>query len=113
MKDRVTPVQMEVKQKRIMEAELKQSVENDIEIDLGHEIGEIREQLCKLAHVEMMRQRRHLGQLSPEQEREVEALLVSVIDRISNPVVQQMQRSYDAGQIDHLNMWRSVFVFAQ
>ena len=95
-----------------MQVELKQSEENEVEIDLGDAIGELREQLCKLAHVELTRQRRHLGQLSAEQEREVEALLVSVVDRISNPVVQQMQRSYDAGQIDRMQQWRSVFAFA-
>jgi len=96
--------------KQFMEIEAGKSDESLRQIDLGREISAIQDQLQEIARAEMARQRRRLGQLSPEQEHAVEALLISTINKISNPVIEQMRRSFDEGQVERVNRWRSVFV---
>ena len=96
--------------KQFMEIEAGKSDESLRQIDLGREISAVQDQLQEIARAEMARQRRRLGQLSPEQEHAVEALLISTINKISNPVIEQMRRSFDEGQVERVNQWRSVFV---
>ena len=46
---------------------------------------------------------------TPEQERAVEQLLMSAVNKISHPVIHRMRRSYDAGEEREVQAWRDVF----
>ena len=59
-----------------------------------------------IARQELARQRHRLGQLTLEQERAVESLLMSTINKISRPLVQQIERSFETVEAELVNMWR-------
>jgi glutamyl-tRNA reductase len=46
----------------------------------------------------MVRQRKRLGVLSKEQEEAIEALLVSTVNKISHPILNQMRRFYETNE---------------
>jgi glutamyl-tRNA reductase len=80
----------------IVEAEARRFEETLRALDAGPRIGEFRRELQEIARAEFARQRRRLGNLTPEQERAVEALLVSTANKIAHPAVQAMRRSLEA-----------------
>jgi glutamyl-tRNA reductase len=90
----------------IIEAEVARFEQSLRHSDIGQKIGELRKELQTIARQELTRQRRRLGQLTPAQERAVEALLVSAVNKISHPVIQQMRRSADAVETEFTNIWR-------
>jgi glutamyl-tRNA reductase len=57
----------------------------------------------------MDRQRKKLGTLTPEQEQAVEALLMSTVNKISHPVLNQMRRSYESSDSDTVQALRDIF----
>lgn len=61
------------------------------ELDSG--FGAVRRSFQDVACQEFARQRKRLGQLTLEQERAVEALLLSTVEEIAHPVIEQMRRS--------------------
>jgi glutamyl-tRNA reductase len=95
---------------KIVEMEVGRFERSWRELDLGQEIGAMKRRLEEIAQAELARQRRHLGELSPEQERAVEALLISTINKISHPVIRQMRRSFEVGQSDIADIWLDAFV---
>ena len=78
-------------------------------LDIGPTVGALREKLHAIAHAELKRQRHRLGQLTPEQERAIEALLTSAVNKISHPVIHRMRRSYDSGEDARMEAWREIF----
>ena len=78
-------------------------------LDIGPTIGALRDKLQQIARDELERYRQRLGPLSPEQEKAVEALLVSTVNKISHPVMHRMRRSYDAGDEENIQAWREIF----
>jgi len=68
------------------------------ELDLS--IGAVRRSFQAMACQEFARQRKRLGQLTLEQERAVEALLLSTVEEIAHPVIEQMLRSGEISQAD-------------
>jgi len=90
--------------------EVKRFEESLRGLDLGLEISAMKQQLEAIAHEELAKQRRRLGELNPEQERAIEALLISTVNKISHPVIQQMRRSYESGQSDLAGIWLDAFV---
>jgi hypothetical protein len=46
----------------------------------------------------LQRQRKRLGQLTPEQENAIEQLLISTVNKISHPVIDQMRRFYESSE---------------
>jgi glutamyl-tRNA reductase len=63
----------------------------------------------EIARGELKRQRARLGELTPEQERAVEALLMSTVNKISHPLINRLRRSHDTGEEENLRAWRSTF----
>ena len=53
-----------------------------------------------IAKSEMARQRKRLGPLTTEQEAAVEALLMSTVNKISHPILNQMRRFYETSETD-------------
>lgn len=95
---------------RIVEMEVERFEKSCRELDLGQEISAMKHKLESIAQAELARQRRRLGELSPEQERAIEALLISTVNKISHPVIQQMRRSVESGQGDLAGIWLDAFV---
>ncbi|PYS45974.1 MAG: glutamyl-tRNA reductase [Acidobacteria bacterium] len=97
---------------RIVEAEVDRFEKSLRELDLGQEIGAMKRKLEEIAQTELARQRRRLGDLTPEQERAIEALLISTVNKISHPVIQQMRRSAESEQSDIASIWVEAFATA-
>ncbi len=78
-------------------------------LDIGPTLGALREKLQEIARSEMTRQRQRLGALTPEQERAIESLLMSTVNKISHPIIYRLKSSYDAGEADDVQAWRDIF----
>lgn len=93
----------------IVESELMQFQQTLRALDIGPEIGALRGKMQDIARSELVRQRHRLGQLTPEQERAVESLLISTVNKISHPVMLRMRRSYAMPDDDDASVWRDLF----
>jgi glutamyl-tRNA reductase len=93
----------------IVEAEVTQFQQALRDLDIGPTVGALKEKLRRIAREEFERQRNRLGELTPEQERAIEAMLMSAVNKISHPVIHRMRRSYDTGEADEVQAWREVF----
>ncbi|HEX8423204.1 MAG TPA: hypothetical protein VF634_07330, partial [Pyrinomonadaceae bacterium] len=72
-------------------------------------VAALKEKLEEIARAELARQRGRLGELTPEQERAVEALLMSTVNKISHPIINRLRRSHDTGEEENLKAWRNTF----
>jgi glutamyl-tRNA reductase len=79
----------------IVQSEVMQFQQKLRLMDAGPSIGALREKLQDVARSEMARQRKRLGVLTPEQEAAVESLLMSTVNKISHPILNQMRRFYE------------------
>ena len=93
----------------IVESEVMQFQQALRQLDLGPTLGALRARLQQIARDEMERQRQRLGELTPEQERAIEALLLSTVNKISHPLIDRLRRSYDMGEAENLKVWRDIF----
>jgi glutamyl-tRNA reductase len=93
----------------IVESEIMQFQLSLRALDAGPAIGTFRQTLQDVARLEFQRRRSQLGQLTPEQERAIEALLLSTVNKISHPVLSQLRRSYDETDADKIEAWRDLF----
>ena len=93
----------------IVESEIMQFQQALRVLDIGPTIGALRNKLQDIAKLELSRQRGRLGPLTAEQERAVEALLVSTVNKISHPLLSHMRRSFDASDADTIQAWRDIF----
>jgi glutamyl-tRNA reductase len=78
-------------------------------MDMGPSIGALREKLQATARAEMERQRKKLGPLTSEQEAAIEALLMSTVNKISHPILNQMRRFYETSETDQLQSPTDIF----
>lgn len=78
-------------------------------LDIGPTLGALRQKLQNIARAEMVRQRNRLGQLTPEQESAIEAVLMSAVNKISHPVLTHMRRSYKTSDSESIQAWRDIF----
>jgi len=78
-------------------------------LDIGPTVAAIRRKMDDIARGELTRQRGRLGELTPEQERAVEQLLASVVNKISHPVINRLRRSHDTGEEENVQAWRDSF----
>ena len=79
----------------IVQSEVMQFQQSLRLMDLGPTLGSLRLRFHEVAKAELTRQRKRLGQLTPEQEAAVEQLLISTVNKISHPVLNQMRRFYE------------------
>jgi glutamyl-tRNA reductase len=93
----------------IVESEVMQFQQSLRTLDIGPTLGALREKLQEIARSEMLRQRPRLGTLTPEQERAIESLLMSTVNKISHPIIYRLKSSYDAGETDDVQAWRDIF----
>jgi glutamyl-tRNA reductase len=93
----------------IIESEVMQFQQALRSLDIGPTLGALRQKMQEVARAELQRQRHRLGPLTPEQERAIEALLISTVNKISHPVINRMRHSYDTGDEENIQAWRDVF----
>ena len=93
----------------IVQSEVMQFQQSLRAMDIGPTIGALRKKLQELARAEMARQRKRLGPLTAEQEAAIEALLMSTVNKISHPVLNQMKRSYEISDADTVQALRDIF----
>ncbi|MGH9906632.1 MAG: glutamyl-tRNA reductase [Pyrinomonadaceae bacterium] len=93
----------------IVDSEVMQFQQTMRMMELGPSIGALRHKLQGIARSEMVRQRNRLGPLSPEQEKAVESLLISTVNKISHPLISRMRRSYELSDADSVQAWRELF----
>ncbi|MBD0372285.1 MAG: glutamyl-tRNA reductase [Pyrinomonadaceae bacterium] len=93
----------------IIESEVMQFQQALRAMDIGPTIGALRQKMQDIARAELERQRHRLGPLTPEQERAVESLLISTVNKISHPVMHRLRRSYDTGSEENIQAWREIF----
>lgn len=93
----------------IVESEIMQFQQALRALDAGPAIGTFRQTLQDIARLELNRRRAQLGSLTPAQERAIEALLLSTVNKISHPVLSHLRRSYDAGDAETIEAWRELF----
>ena len=84
----------------IVQSEVMQFQQSLRLMDVGPTIGALREKLHEVARSEMARQRKRLGVLSTEQEAAIEALLMSTVNKISHPILNQLRRFYETTESD-------------
>lgn len=93
----------------IVQSEVMQFQQTLRIMDLGPTLGALRHKLQDIARGELVRQRARLGALSPEQEKALEGLLMSTVNKISHPLLTQMRRSLEASDADTLQALRDAF----
>ena len=82
-----------------MQSEVMQFQQKLRLMDAGPTIGAMREKMQEVARAELARQRKRLGLLTPEQEAAIESLLISTVNKISHPIMNQMRRLYESDAV--------------
>lgn len=93
----------------IVESEVMQFQQSLRTLDIGPTLGALRQKLQEIARDEMARQRQRLGELTTEQERAIESLLMSTVNKISHPIINRLKSSYYTGENESVREWRDVF----
>jgi glutamyl-tRNA reductase len=93
----------------IVESEVMQFQQSLRALSIGPTLGALRRKFQDVARDELTRQRHRLGNLTPEQEHAVEALLMATVNKISHPIIHHLRRSYDTGEDEAMRAWREVF----
>jgi glutamyl-tRNA reductase len=84
----------------IVQSEVMQFQQKLRLMDFGPSIGALRQNMQDIARSEMARQRKRLGPLTADQEAAIEALLMSTVNKISHPILNQMRRFYVTSETD-------------
>jgi len=84
----------------IVQSEVMQFQQTLRLMDVGPSIGAMRDKFQDVARAELARQRKRLGPLTKDQETAIESLLMSIVNKISHPVMNQMRRFYETGESD-------------
>jgi len=84
----------------IVQSEVMQFQQTLRLMDVGPSIGAMREKFQDVARAELARQRKRLGPLTKDQETAIESLLLSIVNKISHPVLNQMRRFYETSEPD-------------
>lgn len=93
----------------IVESEVLQFQQSLRNLNIGPTLGALRGKLQEIARSELERQRQRLGALTPEQERAIEGLLLSTVNKISHPIIYRLKSAYDEGRSEDVQAWRDTF----
>jgi glutamyl-tRNA reductase len=77
----------------IIETEVEEFWQSLQAMDLGQTLGELRAKMQETARQEFEKQRIKLGDLTPEQQRAVENLISSTVNKISHPILYGLRHS--------------------
>ena len=90
----------------IVQSEVMQFQQKLRLMDIGPSIGAMRQNFQDVARAELAKQRKRLGPLTKDQETAIESLLISTVNKISHPILDQMRRFYEA---DHSEIPKDPF----
>jgi glutamyl-tRNA reductase len=93
----------------IVESEIMQFQQALRALESGPAIGALKQMFQDIARHELKRQRNRLGALTPEQESNIESLLLSTVNKLSHPMLSQMRHSSDASDTEIIEAWRDIF----
>jgi glutamyl-tRNA reductase len=93
----------------IVESELKRFKDELRSLAFGPAIGAMREKMQQIARAELGHQRGRLGPLTTDQERAIESLLISTVNKLAHPVMSQLRRLLESGTEENLQAWRKDF----
>lgn len=93
----------------IVQSEVMQFQQTLRLMDIGPTIGAMREKFQEMARAEMARQRKRLGVLTKEQETAIETLLLSTVNKISHPIINQMRQFYESTEPDSDTTEKDIF----
>jgi glutamyl-tRNA reductase len=93
----------------IVDSEVMQFQQALRALDIGPTLGALRQKLQDIAKSEMARQRTRLGELTPDQERAIEALLTSTVNKLSHPLLSHLRRTYETTAEETLREWRDAY----
>jgi glutamyl-tRNA reductase len=93
----------------IVESELKRFQDELRSLAFGPAIGAVRDKMQQIARAELLHQRGRLGRLTTDQEKAIEALLISTVNKLAHPVISQLRRLLESGVEENLQAWRKDF----
>ena len=93
----------------IVDSEVMQFQQALRALDIGPTLGALRQKLQDIARAELGRHRSRLGELSEDQEKAIEALMLATVNKVSHPVLNHMRRAYTASDDDTIQAWREIF----
>lgn len=93
----------------IVQSEVMQFQQRLRLMDFGPSIGALRQNMQDIARAELTRQRKRLGMLTKEQETAIESLLMSTVNKISHPILNQMRRFYETSEPEPMELPKDPF----
>jgi glutamyl-tRNA reductase len=73
-------------------------------LDFGPSIGALKQNMQNIAREELTRQRKRLGPLTQEQEAAIESLLMSTVNKLSHPILNQMRCFYETSEPEPMEL---------
>ena len=93
----------------IVQSEVMQFQQKLRLMDFGPSIGALRQNMQDIAREELTRQRKRLGPLTTDQEAAIESLLMSTVNKISHPILNQMRRFYETSEPEPMELPKDPF----
>jgi glutamyl-tRNA reductase len=93
----------------IVQSEVMQFQQKLRLLDFGPSIGALKQNMQDIAREELTRQRKRLGPLTQEQEAAIESLLLSTVNKISHPILNQMRRFYETSEPEPMELPKDPF----
>jgi len=86
----------------IIDREVNQFIGVMRSMDVGPTISALKQQMSEIANAEFERNRKRLGDLTPDQELAIKSMLGSLTNKLSHPLIVRMRQSAEAGIDDDL-----------
>ena len=93
----------------IVQSEVMQFQQKLRLLDFGPSIGALKQNMKDIAREELTRQRKRLGPLTQDQEAAIESLLMSTVNKISHPILNQMRRFYETSEPELMELPKDPF----
>jgi glutamyl-tRNA reductase len=71
-------------------------------MDVGPTISALKQQMNDIAGTEFERNRKRLGDLTPDQEQAIKSMMASLTNKLSHPLIVRLKQSAEAGIDDDL-----------
>ena len=93
----------------IIAAEVKRFQKDLRTREFGQTIGAVRTKMQQIARAELLEQRSRLGPLTVAQEKAVESLLISTVNKVAHPVISQLRNWVETGAEQNPKAWLEIF----
>lgn len=77
--------------------------------EFGQTIGAVRTKMQQIARAELLEQRSRLGPLTAAQEKAIELLLISTVNKVAHPVMSQLRSWVETGSEQNPKAWLDIF----